>query len=66
MTGVQTCALPIYVQAGAGIVADSEPAREDAEAGNKAAAVLGAVTRAGNLLRLTASDPGKQTSGMPR
>ena len=55
-----------HVQAGAGIVADSEPAREDAEAGNKAAAVLGAVTRAGNLLRLTASDPGKQTSGMPR
>ncbi|MDX6225077.1 MAG: anthranilate synthase component [Frankiales bacterium] len=32
-----------YVQAGAGLVADSDPAAEDAECRNKAAAVLRAI-----------------------
>ncbi len=41
-----------YVQAGAGVVADSVPAREDAESRAKAAAVLGAVAEAGALARL--------------
>ncbi len=38
-----------YVQAGAGIVADSDPAAEDAECRNKAAVVLGAVASAASL-----------------
>ncbi|MEU8823852.1 anthranilate synthase component I [Streptomyces sp. NPDC048636] len=38
-----------YVQAGAGVVADSEPAAEDAECQNKAAAVLRAVHSANRL-----------------
>jgi anthranilate synthase component 1 len=38
-----------FVQAGAGIVADSDPATEDAECRNKAAAVLGAVASAASL-----------------
>jgi anthranilate synthase component 1 len=38
-----------YVQAGAGIVADSDPAAEDAECGNKAAAVLRAIAAAQTL-----------------
>ncbi len=38
-----------YVQAGAGVVADSVPASEDAECRNKAAAVLRAVAAAGTL-----------------
>ncbi|MFD1831956.1 anthranilate synthase component I [Streptomyces desertarenae] len=38
-----------YVQAGAGVVADSDPAAEDAECRNKAAAVLRAVRTAGHL-----------------
>jgi anthranilate synthase component 1 len=38
-----------YVQAGAGIVADSDPVAEDAECRNKAAAVLGAVAAAATL-----------------
>ncbi|WP_052851777.1 anthranilate synthase component I [Streptomyces avicenniae] len=38
-----------YVQAGAGVVADSDPATEDEECGNKAAAVLRAVAAAGKL-----------------
>ncbi|MGV8908233.1 MAG: anthranilate synthase component I [Propionicimonas sp.] len=41
-----------YVQAGAGVVADSVPANEDAESVNKAAAVLGAVAEAAQLARL--------------
>lgn len=41
-----------YVQAGAGVVADSVPAREDVESRNKAAAVLGAVAEAAALTRL--------------
>jgi anthranilate synthase component 1 len=42
-----------YVQAGAGIVADSDPALEDQECRNKAAAVLGAVAAAGTLRHLS-------------
>ncbi|MDT0265032.1 anthranilate synthase component I [Streptomyces sp. DSM 44915] len=38
-----------YVQAGAGVVADSDPAAEDTECANKAAAVLRAVATAGRL-----------------
>ncbi|GAA4667741.1 anthranilate synthase component I [Streptomyces chumphonensis] len=38
-----------YVQAGAGVVADSDPAAEDTECRNKAAAVLRAVHAAGRL-----------------
>jgi anthranilate synthase component 1 len=38
-----------YVQAGAGVVADSDPAAEDTECRNKAAAVLRAVHTAGRL-----------------
>ena len=41
-----------YVQAGAGLVADSVPEREDEEASNKAATVLRAVTEASRLVRL--------------
>ena len=41
-----------YVQAGAGVVADSVPANEDAESFNKAAAVLSAVAEASQLARL--------------
>ncbi|MFZ0528986.1 MAG: anthranilate synthase component I [Propionicimonas sp.] len=45
-----------YAQAGAGVVADSVPANEDAESYNKAAAVLGAVAEAGRLRRLAQGD----------
>ena len=45
-----------YVQAGAGVVADSVPAREDEESRNKAAAVLGAVAEASALTRLARDD----------
>jgi anthranilate synthase component 1 len=38
-----------YVQAGAGVVADSDPASENEETLNKAAAVLGAVAAANEL-----------------
>jgi len=41
-----------YVQAGAGIVADSDPAVEDQECRNKAAAVIGAVAAATTLRHL--------------
>jgi anthranilate synthase component 1 len=41
-----------YVQAGAGIVADSIPEYEDLECQNKAAAVLGAIVAAKNLRRI--------------
>ena len=41
-----------YVQAGAGVVADSVPASEDEESRNKAAAVLAAVADATSLARL--------------
>ncbi len=41
-----------YVQAGAGVVADSVPASEDLESRNKAAAVLAAVAEASALRRL--------------
>jgi len=42
-----------YVQAGAGIVADSDPATEQAECENKAAAVLRAVAAAATLREVT-------------
>ncbi|CAN5232261.1 anthranilate synthase component I [soil metagenome] len=42
-----------YVQAGAGIVADSDPASEQAECENKAAAVLRAVAAAATLRAVT-------------
>jgi anthranilate synthase component 1 len=45
-----------YVQAGAGVVADSDPVSEDQECRNKAAAVLRAV---GTANRLAPSSPGK-------
>jgi anthranilate synthase component 1 len=38
-----------YVQAGAGVVADSDPASEDQECANKAAAVLGAISAANKM-----------------
>jgi anthranilate synthase component 1 len=38
-----------YVQAGAGVVADSDPAAEDQETRNKAAAVLAAIAAAETL-----------------
>ncbi|MFM8329699.1 MAG: chorismate-binding protein, partial [Actinomycetales bacterium] len=41
-----------YVQAGAGVVADSSPENEDAECLNKAAAVLGAISSANKLRKL--------------
>jgi anthranilate synthase component 1 len=40
-----------YVQAGAGVVADSDPTSENDETLNKAAAVLGAITAANELKR---------------
>ena len=40
-----------YVQAGAGVVADSDPAAENEETLNKAAAVLGAIAAANELKR---------------
>jgi anthranilate synthase component 1 len=44
-----------YVQAGGGIVADSDPVAEDQECQNKAAAVLGAIATANLLTRLRSS-----------
>ncbi len=41
----------VFVQAGAGIVADSDPASENQECINKAAAVLGAVATANEMAR---------------
>jgi anthranilate synthase component I len=46
-----------YVQAGAGIVADSDPAAEDAECASKAAAVLRAVAAAQTLTPVGAPAP---------
>lgn len=42
-----------YVQAGAGIVADSDPASEDAECRNKAGALVAAITRARSAQELS-------------
>jgi len=39
-----------YVQAGAGIVADSDPISENQECINKAAAVLGAIATANTMV----------------
>jgi anthranilate synthase component 1 len=41
-----------YVQAGAGVVADSDPESENQECLNKAAAVLGAINAANRLKRI--------------
>jgi anthranilate synthase component 1 len=48
-----------HVQAGAGVVADSVPENEDAEAANKAKAVLAAIAEASTLVRVgeDAADP---------
>ena len=51
-----------YVQAGAGVVADSTPASEDAEAQNKAATVLLAVAEASRLVRLSSTAGGATSS----
>ena len=56
-----------YIQAGAGIVADSVPANEDAEVSNKAATVLRAVAEASRLVRLgqpAAQLAGRETVGL--
>lgn len=45
-----------HVQAGAGVVAESVPANEAQETRDKAAAMLGAVTRAARLKRLSSLD----------
>ncbi|HSZ30981.1 MAG TPA: chorismate-binding protein, partial [Pseudonocardiaceae bacterium] len=45
-----------YVQAGGGIVADSDPVAEDTECLNKASVVLAAIAAAGTL-RLATSEP---------
>ncbi|MCW5954800.1 MAG: chorismate-binding protein, partial [Propionibacteriaceae bacterium] len=52
-----------YVQAGAGVVADSVPANEDAEAQNKAATVLRAVAEASRLVRLGGTGTAQPMSG---
>jgi anthranilate synthase component 1 len=51
-----------YVQAGAGIVADSVPANESAEVAAKAGAVLAALAEAGADMSGLAA----QTEGTPR
>jgi len=51
-----------YVQAGAGIVADSDPAAEDAECAAKAAAVLQAVAAAATLQTVPAAPPAEPRS----
>ena len=62
-----------YIQAGAGIVADSDPAFEDAECRAKAAAVLNAVAAAATLAPAsgvrtggpTTASPGSPSAGSP-
>ncbi len=49
-----------YVQAGAGVVADSDPVAEDLESRNKAAAVLRAVAAAGRLVPVPVPLPGSR------
>ncbi len=44
-----------YVQAGGGVVADSEPDYEYNEASNKASAVLRAIAAAGTMTRVSGS-----------
>lgn len=51
-----------YVQAGAGLVADSDPMREDQECRDKAAAVLKAVAVAATMRPAEGADNGKGTS----
>ena len=49
-----------YVQAGAGLVADSDPAREDQECRDKAAAVLKAVAVAATMQPAVPADRGNR------
>ena len=61
----------VFVQAGAGLVADSDPATEDAECRHKANTVLSAVAIAEAMRRPTASGdrlstPRRDRSGCPR
>ncbi|MGB6226772.1 MAG: chorismate-binding protein, partial [Pseudonocardiaceae bacterium] len=51
-----------YVQAGGGIVADSDPVAEDTECLNKAGAVLAAIAAAGTL-RLAAGETAAEPAG---
>ena len=51
-----------FVQAGAGIVADSDPASEDAECAHKAAAVLAAVTAARAMAASRLAGPAPQVA----
>lgn len=52
-----------YVQAGAGIVADSDPGTEDAECRAKAAAVLGAVAAAATLAAVVGAGTPVEAAG---
>ncbi|GIG62774.1 anthranilate synthase component I [Longispora fulva] len=54
-----------YVQAGAGVVADSDPATEDLETRNKAAAVLSAIASAGTLRPARATLPAHARAAPP-
>jgi anthranilate synthase component 1 len=54
-----------YVQAGGGIVADSDPVAEDTECLNKAGAVLAAIAAAGTL-RLAAGEATAEPAGSLR
>jgi anthranilate synthase component 1 len=54
-----------YVQAGGGIVADSDPVAEDTECLNKAGAVLAAIAAAGTL-RLAAGETTAEPAGSLR
>jgi anthranilate synthase component 1 len=54
-----------YVQAGAGIVVDSAPEAEDAECGNKAAAVLQAIAAAETLRPVAAGRISMSATGEP-
>jgi len=55
-----------YVQAGGGIVADSDPEAEDTECLNKARAVLSAVATASTLRRPAAATLGRPAAATPR
>jgi anthranilate synthase component 1 len=52
-----------YVQAGGGIVADSDPTAEDEECRNKAMAVLRAVATAGTLRTVGQAEVGHAEAG---
>ncbi|APU20016.1 anthranilate synthase component I [Actinoalloteichus sp. GBA129-24] len=54
-----------YVQAGGGIVADSDPVAEDQETLNKAGAVLAAIATAETLAAPTPAGDGARSAGLP-